>query len=64
MSNEIPAEIQSALRDTLTARGMRLWWTSRNGMLGGYSPAECWKTIDNRAQVVGAAWALRDGVFV
>lgn len=61
---EIPGEIVAALHDTLTARGLDLWWTNRNGMLSGFSPAECWTTLDNRPQVAAAAWALRDGVFV
>jgi hypothetical protein len=63
-ASPVPDEIREILSDTLTERGMGQWWSARNRLLEGHSPAKCWETPGNRRFIIGAANAFAEGVYV
>jgi hypothetical protein len=59
--NEIPSEIYDALSASLTDKGIRQWWASRNALLHA-RPCDLWEF--KPSQVLAAAHAFDEGVFV
>jgi hypothetical protein len=54
MTVPVPAEVAEILSDSLTPRGIQLWWFAGNRMLRGQQPVKVAEEGDLEAVVIAA----------